>query len=651
MTEKEIITEIERYLADTSYNYAVMIDGDWGCGKTYFVKNSLTDAINKQEKKSEKPRKPVYVSLYGYKTVLDIQDAIAIQLHLLTDGDNKTILGKLGKKRIIGKSVQSALTFAKAARDIYAPTASIFDLEGIWRDLTAYIFIFDDIERCDCPVNEVFGFINGLVEHDGVKVILVANEKEIQTHEITELKEIQYLVSSNEKIVFPKVESVWRDGHEIVPLSPEELERRRKILFPTVTVDEGFKKIKEKLIGVTLHFQPDIKLICRTIICGTDFGDEIKEKLNESTESFYATMHAAGHLNLRTFQFFISKIKCILDVFPSLTIPSENMAAVKEKVISDCFACAVDFKANTRPPESETEQIVYSISLEKRSKAIKKYIETGGLDIELLQQEIRTFIEENPIELIPADDPYKVLQHEYSLHPQTWCEEKMRDVLDKLSKNEYPIFAYGDIVRVFLIYESMGFDSSYLDRAKEQMLKNIMVADRPKALETHLYLTEENKEVINRAKSVLAEINNAIADKNNTTKICSVEEILGQENWIDGLTKIVEENNLRERPDGNVFSSVDSCVWLDLLKKSSPETLSKFRQLFNWLYPTSIIRQVEQHELDVIETIANGIDPSNAEDLVVKNILSWTKQNMEKVCILYGKNSIKNSTEEVDNNG
>ena len=42
-----------------------------------------------------------------------------------------------------------------------------------------YIFVFDDLERCDCPINEVFGLINGLVEHEGTKVILVANEKEI----------------------------------------------------------------------------------------------------------------------------------------------------------------------------------------------------------------------------------------------------------------------------------------------------------------------------------------------------------------------------------------------------------------------------------------------------------------------------------------
>lgn len=49
MTEKQIIDEVLRYINDDTYNYAVLIDGEWGCGKTYFAKNSLTAEIFRQE--------------------------------------------------------------------------------------------------------------------------------------------------------------------------------------------------------------------------------------------------------------------------------------------------------------------------------------------------------------------------------------------------------------------------------------------------------------------------------------------------------------------------------------------------------------------------------------------------------------------------
>ena len=50
MNEQQIVEEVNRYLVDKSYQYAILIEGEWGCGKTYFVKNRLTQEINNLEK-------------------------------------------------------------------------------------------------------------------------------------------------------------------------------------------------------------------------------------------------------------------------------------------------------------------------------------------------------------------------------------------------------------------------------------------------------------------------------------------------------------------------------------------------------------------------------------------------------------------------
>ena len=52
MTEQQIKEEVLRYLKDESYQYAILIDGEWGSGKTYFVNNILTKEIKKQEEKT-----------------------------------------------------------------------------------------------------------------------------------------------------------------------------------------------------------------------------------------------------------------------------------------------------------------------------------------------------------------------------------------------------------------------------------------------------------------------------------------------------------------------------------------------------------------------------------------------------------------------
>lgn len=65
LNESQIIQGIKLYLNDKLYNYAVLIDGEWGCGKTYFVKNTLRRELIDQSIK--------YISLYGCKSIHDFR--------------------------------------------------------------------------------------------------------------------------------------------------------------------------------------------------------------------------------------------------------------------------------------------------------------------------------------------------------------------------------------------------------------------------------------------------------------------------------------------------------------------------------------------------------------------------------------------------
>ena len=63
------VTEyLEYYLSLPSPNFAVLINGDWGVGKTYLVKTFL--------KTWKSDRDYLYVSLYGVKTLEDIDTAL-----------------------------------------------------------------------------------------------------------------------------------------------------------------------------------------------------------------------------------------------------------------------------------------------------------------------------------------------------------------------------------------------------------------------------------------------------------------------------------------------------------------------------------------------------------------------------------------------
>ena len=47
LSDDEIVEVVREYLKDSIYNYAILIDGDWGSGKSYFIKQNLIPEIEK----------------------------------------------------------------------------------------------------------------------------------------------------------------------------------------------------------------------------------------------------------------------------------------------------------------------------------------------------------------------------------------------------------------------------------------------------------------------------------------------------------------------------------------------------------------------------------------------------------------------------
>lgn len=139
-----------------SPHYAVLISGPWGIGKTYLVKEFL-------RQNADKTKKHVYVSLYGLSTVEEIDDALFQAAFPLLGGKVAKITGRLAKAGLKYVGVDSG--------DI--------SIRDVMTKLNADLYIFDDLERCEAPINKVLGYINQFVEHDGVKVIIIANEQEI----------------------------------------------------------------------------------------------------------------------------------------------------------------------------------------------------------------------------------------------------------------------------------------------------------------------------------------------------------------------------------------------------------------------------------------------------------------------------------------
>ena len=125
-----------------------MIDGEWGSGKTFFIKNALSKEIEKQEEGREKPRAIKYISLYGCKTLNDVQENIAWSFaenarDKIKDKANWSATGDV----VSGNILLSSKKIGNAILKKFLPETSLYEITSDWLSLGSYIFIFGPIAQ------------------------------------------------------------------------------------------------------------------------------------------------------------------------------------------------------------------------------------------------------------------------------------------------------------------------------------------------------------------------------------------------------------------------------------------------------------------------------------------------------------------------
>lgn len=158
---------LDRYCSlSASPRYAVMLRGPWGSGKTWFIERY-------QEKLRSEGKRPLYVSLFGVSKPSDISDQFFAQIHPLL-GNSKVQKTWALTKSLLKGTIKIDLD--GDGRDDGSLQVSIPELDK-WASTEGAILIFDDLERCGMSNEDILGFINQFVEHDGYRVLVLANEE------------------------------------------------------------------------------------------------------------------------------------------------------------------------------------------------------------------------------------------------------------------------------------------------------------------------------------------------------------------------------------------------------------------------------------------------------------------------------------------
>lgn len=168
MSNQHISQFLNYYIKLPNPQYAVLLKGKWGSGKTHFINEYKEHLkINNQ--------KYIYVSLYGVKNYDEIETKFLQSSNPEIFNEKSIFVGKLADA-FINNKIKSSLGIIKKS-------LSSLNAKG-------KILIFDDLERCSIDKVDLLGYINNFVEHQSYKVILIANEEELEkTEKYTLIKE------------------------------------------------------------------------------------------------------------------------------------------------------------------------------------------------------------------------------------------------------------------------------------------------------------------------------------------------------------------------------------------------------------------------------------------------------------------------------
>jgi len=570
---EDLVESILDYVRADYTDYAIMINGEWGSGKTYFwnhkVKNKI-ESLNINGKKYT----TIYMSLYGISNLEEISKKIFIETTQLMD--------KNMKKYMITTGQDSIPEYAKTGLDM----ANLFGVTqngdkmdyGKFFSTDDKLLCFDDLERANVDVIDILGYINNFVEHDHIKTIIICNEKELATKIKNSNLEMKTFIAT---YILDKEGMLTNTDVPMV----EKIRDKIEYVFDKAI---DYERIKEKLIGETFEYSPEFTYIIHGILMRYENDPELIRFLRENTGYIIGTFNRSGTRNLRILKHALNDFKKVFEVVNKY-YPNTNYRVLQTMLI---FTIAMSFeikagkitkdKFETIENNEEYKAMLVSsrILMDNRQfyikefdnnyyynfkaeyrffKSIENYIRTRIFDMKLFKKDMEVIIDTVDKEKLPSHK--RLLTEEYWKIPDDQFPTVIEDVISNVKKGKIELI---DTVKLFMYFAY--FIKKGLIKYDIETIKNIFFEGMNKASLKASYCNNAEEEL---SKMTLGE------------KSYEIEEVINHFNNINEQLKDKMYSEKAEEIFKNIPMKMESfyekfdaeCMNIPILKYYQPYQL------------------------------------------------------------------------------
>lgn len=458
---EDLVESILDYIRADYTDYAIMINGEWGSGKTYFWNHKVRNKIESMQING-KQYTTIYMSLYGISNLEDISKKIFIETTQLMDKNLRKYMNSHGQTSIP--------EYAKTGLDM----ANFFGVtqNGDKIDYAKFfstddkLLCFDDLERANVDVIDILGYINNFVEHDHIKTIIICNEKELSTKIKNSNVEMKTFIAT---YLLDKEGTLTKTDKPMV----EQIKDKIEYVFDKAN---EYERIKEKLIGETFEYAPEFNYIINGLLMRFENSQELIRFLRENTGLIISTFNKSGTRNLRILKHALNDFKKIFEMV-SKNYPKTSNRVLQTMLI---FTIAVSFEIkagkvtkdkfiNIENNEeykailvssrvlSDNRQFYikefdsnyyYNFKAEYRFfKFIEKYVRTRIFDMKIFKRDMDVIVNTIDLDKLPA---YKrLLTEEYWKIPDDQFIPAMDSIMNSVKNGELELI---DIVKLYTYF-------------------------------------------------------------------------------------------------------------------------------------------------------------------------------------------------------
>lgn len=637
LSAQEIREAIVSYVQENVYQYAVMLDGEWGCGKSYLVEHEIAPMFAKGGILGKK--KYIYISLYGISSLEALEAAVS----------SEYITAMLGKKKAGLVQTISALgpvwlkTIDWNGEALSDSSGTIMQMvKEHFVQLNDCFFVFDDLERCCIPSVEVLGYINRLIEHNHCKALIIANERECG-HAVKPREELRLIaaamIEENRQGVLQKE----RVGN-IQSLKEELFGNKDTLYFRT----------KEKLIGKTLRYEADLELTVAAIT------DQVIDKLIGNmeinkivSETCIKAMQEERTKNMRILQYALSIFAQVFEVIQSIKMDEEEREQILRQVMDAALRISVRYKKDENvdrslfqwndksaygevyceeEPSFGNDKQKYVAWMKRRFfsfRFIHQYILTGKMDLGMAKRDLEAYAEILSNERKLNEDGYTKLRNGYWHLTEAEMHAAIMKMEERFLENGYQGNIYLQVISTSLLYSEMfhiGNPEKLCSHLVEEIEKGRISVD------LHYDMLGQRLEGIadEKFRQCLAAIER-INEKEKEEADRAFFNCFILENWSEVYRNLDRNRDLRSKlMVKERFSSLIDIPSLVLaINQGTSEEVYYVMQAFAWVYEENCRHFMKDRTS--IEELIQGIGMIKTDDCIKRKVLEGFDAKLKEI--------------------